>query len=680
MVLTNRYNQIILISKNIRKLIIIKYFKSLVLKYYFFILLFCFSAVIHTQNKTDKQIIIDSLISIVDTYNDNFEKIRVLTSNAGQFRYSKDSRVLIDKAIKISKTYEGEKLYANSYYSLGNYFFYNNELDSAEVYLNKSISYVKDETMPFLRASNLMTKSGIYRKKGNIPLALATMLNSKRALDKIDTLTLDEKQRRKFKGESSVLNNSLANYYNQMEEFDKASDYYAKAYQASLALKSYVNAGIIISNRGELLLNQGQYSKALKLYEEGKILKEKGKAPMRFIMSSLLNIGNTQSKLRNFKEALINLNAAHDYYEKAGIIENLTISKNFRGNLYYETNNYNLAIEDCSNAKNLAISSGNLELTSEACKCLSKAYKSLGEFDKALENYELLTKTNDSIFNENNIKKQTQQEMQYEFNKTQELNTLKFEAKEKESTLYSYLAILGLILALVLGFFFYRNKKTNIQLAKQKALLETTIDEKNVLLKETHHRVKNSFQIVSSLLYLQSENVEDIKAKTAIKEAENRVRSMVLVHQKLYNKDELVGINTKEYISDLIKDISESHQFHSNLIAFNLNIEPHVLDIETITPLGLILNELIINTMKHAFVDSMKNPKIEIDFTNINNDMVLKVSDNGKGFDGEIKQTSFGISLMKALSKTLKANLEYHSEINKGTSAILTIKKFKLLS
>ncbi|MFK7782295.1 histidine kinase dimerization/phosphoacceptor domain -containing protein [Psychroserpens sp.] len=650
------------------------------MKYYFFILLFCFSAVIHTQNKTDKQIIIDSLINIVDTYNDNFEKIRVLTSNAGQFRYSKDSRVLIDKAIKISKTYEGEKLYANSYYSLGNYFFYNNELDSAEVYLNKSISYVKDETMPFLRASNLMTKSGIYRKKGNIPLALATMLNSKRALDKIDTLTLDEKQRRKFKGESSVLNNSLANYYNQMEEFDKASDYYAKAYLASLALKSYVNAGIIISNRGELLLNQGQYSKALKLYEEGKILKEKGKAPMRFIMSSLLNIGNTQSKLRNFKEALINLNAAHDYYEKAGIIENLTISKNFRGNLYYETNNYNLAIEDCSNAKNLAISSGNLELTSEACKCLSKAYKSLGEFDKALENYELLTKTNDSIFNENNIKKQTQQEMQYEFNKTQELNTLKFEAKEKESTLYSYLAILGLILALVLGFFFYRNKKTNIQLAKQKALLETTIDEKNVLLKETHHRVKNSFQIVSSLLYLQSENVEDIKAKTAIKEAENRVRSMVLVHQKLYNKDELVGINTKEYISDLIKDISESHQFHSNLIAFNLNIEPHVLDIETITPLGLILNELIINTMKHAFVDSMKNPKIEIDFTNINNDMVLKVSDNGKGFDGEIKQTSFGISLMKALSKTLKANLEYHSEINKGTSAILTIKKFKLLS
>eukprot|EP01093_Parvamoeba_rugata_P005043 TRINITY_DN17202_c0_g1_i1.p1 TRINITY_DN17202_c0_g1~~TRINITY_DN17202_c0_g1_i1.p1 ORF type:complete len:108 (-),score=22.53 TRINITY_DN17202_c0_g1_i1:142-465(-) len=105
--------------------------------------------------------------------------------------------------------------------------------------------------MPFLRASNLMTKSGIYRKQGNIPLALATMLNSKRALDKIDTLKLDKTQRRKFKGESSVLNNSLANYYNQMEEFDKASIYYENAYKASLSLDSYVNAGIIISNEGE---------------------------------------------------------------------------------------------------------------------------------------------------------------------------------------------------------------------------------------------------------------------------------------------------------------------------------------------------------------------------------------------------------------------------------------------
>ncbi|WCO02017.1 tetratricopeptide repeat-containing sensor histidine kinase [Psychroserpens ponticola] len=649
------------------------------MKYIYLIFLLCFSYVLQSQNNTDKQKFIDSLIRVVDTYDDNFEKIRVLTSNAGQLRYSKDSRVLIDKAINVSKTNNNPKQYANSYYSLGNYFYYNSQLDSAEVYLDKSISYVNDETMPFLRASNLMTKSAIYRKHGNIPLALATMLNSKRSLDKIDTLKLDETQRHKFKGESSVLNNSLANFYNQMEEFDKASEYYDNAYKASLALESYVNAGIIISNKGEMILNQNRYKEALELFKKGKVLKEKGKAPMRFIMSSALNIGNAHSKLKNYTEALTYLNEAHQYYEEEGITENLTIAKNYRGNLYFETGKYDLAIQECKSAKVLALESENLELTSEACDCLSKAYKAVGQFDKALENYQLLTKTNDSIFNENNIKKQTQQEMQYAFNKTEELNALELEAKEKQSKLYSYLAVLGLLLAVVLGFFFYRNKKQNIKLAKQKKLLEVSVDEKNVLLKETHHRVKNSFQIVSSLLYLQSENVEDKEAKIAIKEAENRVRSMVLIHQRLYNKDELIGINTQDYFSDLVRDIFESHQFKSESISYNLNAEPLVLDIETTTPIGLILNELIVNTLKHAFDEVTSKSSIDIMFYKENEHLILKVIDNGKGFEGEVKSTSFGITLMKALSKKLKATLDYRSEINKGTEATLIIKKYNLL-
>ncbi|MCB0383592.1 MAG: sensor histidine kinase, partial [Psychroserpens sp.] len=314
-----------------------------------------------------------------------------------------------------------------------------------------------------------------------------------------------------------------------------------------------------------------------------------------------------------------------------------------------------------------------------ACDCLSKTYQATGDYEKALENYQLLTKTNDSIFNENNIKKQTQQEMQYEFNKTEELNALELKSKEQQSKLYSYLAGLGLLLALILGFFFYKNRKKNIELAKQKSLLEDTLDEKNTLLKEVHHRVKNSFQIVSSLLYLQSENIEDKEAKIAIKEAENRVRSMVLIHQKLYNKDELVGINAQDYFDDLVHDIFESHQFKSDTISYHLDVEPLILDIETITPVGLILNELIVNTLKHAFNNVTAKSVINIKFNKDGDHLVLKVTDNGQGFEGDIKSTSFGITLMKALSKKLNAALTYKSELNIGTEAKLVIKKYKLL-
>lgn len=109
--------------------------------------------------------------------------------------------------------------------------------------------------------------------------------------------------------------------------------------------------------------------------------------------------------------------------------------------------------------------------------------------------------------------------MQFEFNKTSALKNAEINAREKESFLYSILAFIGFLFAAFLGFFFYKNRKKNLVLAKQKKLLEATVDEKNVLLKETHHRVKNSFQIVSSLLYLQSENMVDKEAQIALREA-----------------------------------------------------------------------------------------------------------------------------------------------------------------
>lgn len=653
--------------------------KKTPLKKLFFIVFCCIFNFSKAQNSNNQQRIIDSLTSVVDTFENQYEKIKVLTSNAGRMRYTPMTRPLIEKAIEISEEQNDNKLLANSYYSLGNYFFFNSKIDSAEIYIDKSLSYVDDKTMPFLRATNLMTKSGITRKKGNIPQALAIMLEAKQAIEKIDTTKLEVEQMRKYRGESLVLNNALANYYNQMEEVDKAIEYYDGAYKSALSLDSKINAGVIISNKGELLLGQGKYDEALLLFKEGMKLKEEGKAPLRFVMSSYLNIGNAQTKLQLFEEASDNLNKAHNHYVENGPEENIIISKNYLGNLNIATDKFDKAISVCEDAKSLALKSNNLELIADACNCLSEAYRALGKYDKALENFELQTKTNDSIFNENNIKKQTQQEMQYEFNKTQELNALELDAKEKQSKLYSYLAALGLLLALVLGFFFYKNRKQNLKLAKQKKLLEATIDEKNVLLKETHHRVKNSFQIVSSLLYLQSESVEDKEAKIAIKEAENRVRSMVLIHQKLYNKDELVGINTKDYFTDLVRDIFESHQFKSEPIPYELNVEPVVLDIETITPVGLILNELIVNTLKHAFDDVSSNSKINIKFDKKDEHLELKVIDNGKGFEGEVKSTSFGITLMKALSKKLNATLNYKSKLNEGTEAVLVMRKFKLL-
>ncbi len=313
---------------------------------------------------------------------------------------------------------------------------------------------------------------------------------------------------------------------------------------------------------------------------------------------------------------------------------------------------------------------------------LEDAYKGLGDYKNAYIALDYRKILQDSIKRKEVIDKVANYEVKYETERKEsqlKLVSLENDKNKQQKHLFSIIATGGIIASVIIGFLFFTNKKKNRQLEKQKKLLEKTVDEKNVLLRETHHRVKNSFQIVSSLLYLQSESIEDKEAQLAVKEAENRVRSMVLIHQKLYSKDDLVGINTKEYIEDLTKDIMDSHQSDSKSITYDLKIEPKVLDIETITPLGLILNELITNVLKHAFKDSSEKKKMSIEFKQDHDELVLSVKDNGIGMPLEIRESSFGLKLIRALSKKLKAKLNFDSN-TQGTIAQVRMKRFEVLS
>ncbi|SCY75389.1 tetratricopeptide repeat-containing sensor histidine kinase [Flavobacterium caeni] len=245
---------------------------------------------------------------------------------------------------------------------------------------------------------------------------------------------------------------------------------------------------------------------------------------------------------------------------------------------------------------------------------------------------------------------------------------------EKEKRQLSWLAGLAALVILVLGWLVYSNLKKKKSLALKTAQLEKLVDEKNLLLRETHHRVKNSFQIVSSLLYLQSENIKDKEAALAVKEAQNRVKSMVLIHQKLYSKDQLVGVNAKEYLEDLVRDIIDNHSAHH--ISVNATIEPLVLGIDTITPIGLIANELITNILKHAFDAQTTQPTIWVSFAKTDDTILFSVADNGKGM-GTPREDSFGIKLIRSLSKKLKADVDFKT--GDGVTVDLKIRKFELL-
>ncbi len=480
---------------------------------------------------------------------------------------------------------------------------------------------------------------------------------------------------------SSVLNGIGAAYENSGND-SLSLKYFKKSQQISYSIGDLRRSAIALTNIGNIYKYRNDLDNA-KSYMEQAVKQIKTTNRLQYIHSLTLNLANLYVELEDYDDATLMFNEVLETVDTINDIYIYSATLRGLGNVALEEGNYSEGLHKLQKAYQKMNASGFFDEAMVTMPDLIKAYEFNGAYKKGLEIANQYQKLKDSIFSSEKDKNLSEALQKYEAEKKDaELKLLKVEAekKEQQNRLYFILALAGLCIAGLLGYFGYKNKQRNLVLAKQKSLLEKTVDEKNILLREVHHRVKNSFQIVSSLLYLQSENVEDKEAKLAIKEAENRVRSMVLVHQKLYNKDELVGINAKEYINDLVKDISESHQIDSKSINFQSDIEPLILDIETITPLGLILNELIINTMKHAFDESSIAPKINIKFSKKEDHLILDVSDNGKGFDGEIKQTSFGISLMKALSKTLKATLEYESQLNIGTQALLSIRKFKVLS
>ena len=480
---------------------------------------------------------------------------------------------------------------------------------------------------------------------------------------------------------SSAYNGIGAAYENSGND-SLSLKYFMLSQSISKSLGDLRRSGIALNNIGNIYKHRGDIESARK-YMELAVQDINTTGRLQYIHPLTLNLANTYVDLEEFEKASV-------LYEKVLKTVDTTQDSFSYGTALRGLGNADIAIDKpesgleylkraYSEFKDAGFDDEALAVMPD----LINAYELNEQYKAGLElsnRYRLLK---DSIFTKEKDKNLSEALQKYEAEKKDsELKLLKIESEKKEQQrqLYLILALSGVLIAGLLGFFGYKNQIKNKRLASQKVLLEGALSEKNTLLKEIHHRVKNSFQIVSSLLYLQSENVEDKEAKLAIKEAENRVRSMILIHQKLYNRDELVGINTKEYIEDLATDIIESHMPNPESVRTSLQIEPLVLDLETITPLGLILSELITNVIKHAYKD-IDDKLLKIKLKKEQNQLVLNVIDNGRGITKLPSANSFGITLMKALSKKLKAHLDFRKrDEEQGTVATLLINKFQVLS
>ncbi|MEG5015471.1 MULTISPECIES: PAS domain S-box protein [unclassified Microcoleus] len=197
------------------------------------------------------------------------------------------------------------------------------------------------------------------------------------------------------------------------------------------------------------------------------------------------------------------------------------------------------------------------------------------------------------------------------------------------------------------------------------ARIQAALREKEVLLKEIHHRVKNNMQVISSLLQLQAQYIEDEATLTLFEESQTRIHSMALIHEQLYQSEHLDRIALSPYVENLVANLYQSFGCGNTSIKFNLKVDPIYLNIETAIPCGLIINELVSNSLKYAFISSLAG-EISINFHEINNyQFHLTIQDNGRGFpanfDWENTET-LGLRLVKMLAYQLEASIAIDSQ------------------
>jgi len=214
------------------------------------------------------------------------------------------------------------------------------------------------------------------------------------------------------------------------------------------------------------------------------------------------------------------------------------------------------------------------------------------------------------------------------------------------------------------------------EMKKAEEQIYKNLQEKDVLLKEVHHRVKNNMQVISSLLRMQSRFVKDEDSLRMFVESQNRVRSMAIIHEKLYQSDDLANINTRQYITSLMGNLVHSYKTDSK-VTIKMDVQDKLLDVNLAIPVGLIINELVSNSMKYAF--SGDAGLIELKMGKAKDKYELLIRDNGVGFpDGfdPKNSESLGMQLIVALTRQIHGSYKFFND--GGANFLISFQEVKL--
>lgn len=470
---------------------------------------------------------------------------------------------------------------------------------------------------------------------------------------------------------------SIGNTHREQKNIEESLTYQQRAVALAETSGNPGQLLIVLANLGATLTNHGAYEQAEIQYLRALALAEEHdyRRFTAFISSNLGSLFNIQG---HYERALPHLFTAEQLAKETGEHGLLIAVYNGLGNAYLQLDDHDQALYYSTESLTLAQEIGLYQM--EVHSTLSLIYEATGDHARALDHYRQYTVVKDSVFNAERTGIIAEMQTRYEteenrraVERLEQENQIRMLQASRRQTLM--LAGLG-GLVFLLGFLFSRfrlKQKANRLLESQKeeirekahllqekhSELQGILKEKELLVKEIHHRVKNNLQVISSLLDLQVGILEEPRALSALKDAQGRVQSMVLVHRKLYREEHFGRIDVQDYAEDLCRYLLSA--FNAKKVHYRVRAEGIRFDVDTAIPFGLILAELVSNALKHAFPNGYEG-EIAVTLHSIEgNTYELQVADNGVGFSAGSRQNerdSIGLTLVEDLTQQLNGTLE----------------------
>jgi two-component system, sensor histidine kinase PdtaS len=494
--------------------------------------------------------------------------------------------------------------------------------------------------------------------------------------------------------ETWLLLTNLGYVYERRGELGTAFEYATKTLQVGEKYQDKKAIAMAYSDISNLFWKQGKYNKGVEYgMKSVEIFEERGLYDLDFDFT-LHVLGNNLVALQRHDEALAYFRRSAMIGERYGFYNNLSDTYIALTELYSQTGDNENAEKTSKEALKYAELLENDFMIVRSLLAVGKLKNQKGDFDAAVTYLKRSIRTATDDFGDmyylgllylelskafegkNYIIESfkayktyhdlTQRVFNTEADQTIAQLQTEMEVNQKESTIslqteklkrQEIIQVFTLILTGMMVFFLFFLYRVFVRRKKYSMLLEKQNKEKEFLLKEIHHRVKNNLETISSLLSLQAEQVDNDELREIMFESQNRVQSMGIIHQNLYQGENLAAIEMKNYFENLGGYIIDSFNA-SKRVSLDCTMELMELDVDRAIPIGLIVNELMTNSLKYAFPEGKKG-KITISLSETNSHLNLRIADNGIGMDknGKITGTGFGTQLVKLLTQQLDGKM-----------------------